>query len=176
MKAVLILKHATENQRMQTCMRPKGFDILTDCHATTSGNFLARSASLGHGLPIASRDEELLWEGSTFQERKRHMNLRRFLRTQAGCPSDTQQDKQRSGDRCPNTWQDKQGSGGRCPRDFLSCAVEKLTDAVEKLTEKGIFAGTPDGCARAVQGGSLKFDVILSFVPFLLPNFGARPC
>ena len=40
-----------------------------------------------------------------------------------------------------------------------------------KLTEKGIFAGTPAGCSRNTRhpGGFQNFYVICSYVPFLLP-------
>ena len=83
------------------------------------------------------------------QERKRHIKLRKILRTPAGCSWDTRRDKQ--------------GSTSRCPKDFLLFAVEKL----------GPFAGTPAGCPKnspACPGGFQKFYVICSYVPFLLPS------
>ena len=51
------------------------------------------------------------------------------------------------------------GSTGGCPRDILLFAIEKLT-------EKGILAGTPAGCPW--PRGFQIFFVIFSYVPFLL--------
>ena len=71
---------------------------------------------------------------------------------------------------------DEQGSTGRCPRDLVLLTLEKLT-------EKGTFAGTPAGCSRKTRPsrGFPKFYVIWSYVPFLLAktawqNLRERKC
>ena len=69
----------------------------------------------------------IISNGTVYQERRRHINLRKIPGTPAGCSWDTRRDKQ--------------GSTGRCPRNLLLFAIEKRT-------EKGIFAGTPAGCPR----------------------------
>ena len=60
---------------------------------------------------------------------------------------------------------DKQGSTGRCPKDLLLFALEKRT-------EKGIFAGTPAGCRWDTRPFTV-FYVIFSYVPFLLRIVGS---
>ena len=60
-----------------------------------------------------------------------------------------------------DTLQDKQGSTGRCPMDFLLFTLEKLT-------EKGIFAGTPATCPRNARPSSGVFS---NFVRFFLCAF-----
>ena len=80
-----------------------------------------------------------------YRERKGHKNLRKMIpRTPAGCPWDTQRDKQ--------------GSTGRCPGDFLLFALEK-TDRKGHFSE---FSGRD----QDVQ----KVYAIFSYVPFLLPT------
>ena len=54
------------------------------------------------------------------------------------------------------TLRDKQGSTGRCPRDFLLFAIEKRT-------EKGIFAGTPAGCPRDTRSSSGFSETLCDF-------------
>ena len=82
------------------------------------------------------------------RKEKRHINLRKIIRTPAGCPWDTRRDKQ--------------GSTGRCPRNFLLFAIEKLTIL------PGHRPGVPETPGRS--GGFQKFYVIFSYVPFLLPT------
>ena len=90
------------------------------------------------------------------QERKRHINLRKTSGTPAGCPWDTRRDKQ--------------GSTGRCPRYFLLFAIEKRT-------EKSIFAGTPAGCPRDTRpsirtGKNNKLNFLWPKMARLGPRFG----
>ena len=67
------------------------------------------------------------WIFLSVNRKKKAHKLKKILGTPAGCPWDTQRDKQ--------------GSTGQCPRDFLLFALEKLR-------EKGIIAGTLAGCPR----------------------------
>ena len=52
-----------------------------------------------------------------------------------------------------NTRWDKQAPTARCPREFLLLTPEKLT-------EKGIFAGTPTGCFGDT-GGPGAFQILM---------------
>ena len=81
-------------------------------------------------------------DGPILQERKGHINLRKVLGTPAGCPWDTRRDKR--------------GSTGRCPRDFLLIAIEKRT-------EKAIFAGTPAGCPRDTRPSRGFSEILCDF-------------
>ena len=89
-----------------------------------------------------------------YQERKRHINLRKIPGTPAGCPWDTRRDKQ--------------GSTGRCPRDFLLFTIEKGT-------EKGIFAGTPAGCPRDTRPSRGFSEILCDFFlcAFSAPYYSA---
>ena len=84
----------------------------------------------------------LLFVGSSSQERKGHINLRKIPGTPSGCPWDIRRDKQ--------------GSTGRCPRDFLLFTIEKRT-------EKGIFAGTPAGCPRDTRPSRGFSEILCDF-------------
>ena len=84
-----------------------------------------------------------------FQERTRHINLRKIPGTPAGCPWDTR----------PVS---KQGSTGRCPRNFLLFTVEELPFLL------GHRPGVPGTPGRV--GDFQKIYVIFSYVPFLLPK------
>ena len=83
-----------------------------------------------------------------FQERTRHINLRKIPGTPAGCPWDTRRDKQ--------------VSTGRCPRNFLLFTIEELPFL------PGHRPGVPGTPER--PGDFQKIYVIFSYVPFLLPN------
>ena len=74
-------------------------------------------------------DRKRLWILGLVQERQRQINLRKMPRTPAGWET---------------RW-DRQGSSGRCPRDLVLFAIEKLT-------EKGIFARTPRDTRPSVPG------------------------
>ena len=103
-------------------------------------------------LPYPSSPEKVALSPKIpiFQERTRHINLRKIPGTLARCPWDTRR----------NT----QGSTGRCP-DFLLANVEKRT-------EKGIFAGTPAGCPRNAPPSSPGgFSEILCDFFFLMCLF-----
>ena len=55
-----------------------------------------------------------------------------------------------------DTRRDKQGSTGRCPRDFLLIAIEKRT-------EKGVFAGTPAGCPKDTRPSRGFSEILCDF-------------
>ena len=77
--------------------------------------------------------------------KKSHINLRKILRTPAGClgaPGGTNRG-------LPNFT-------GRCPMDLLLLAAEKLT-------EKGIFAGTFAGCPRDTRLSRVLSETLCDF-------------
>ena len=87
------------------------------------------------------------WESAFSRERERHINLRNILGT-------------------PDTRRDKQGSTGRCPRDVV-------LSNIEKLTEKGNFAGTPARCPRDARPsrGFSEIYVFFFLCAFSAPDF-----
>ena len=88
-----------------------------------------------------------------FAEKKKAHKLKKIPRTPAGCPWETRRDKQ--------------GSTGRCPRGFL------LFTKKEKLTEKGMFAGTPAEGHPAIERVFRNFMCFLLMCLFCSLNFCA---